>query len=156
MKFAEIEVMVPVSGVPARTFELVAPWNFGKEGRVLVTHRIDHYIEFEILIVGCSEAPGSVFLITHASDSSLGSDIGVQTKFTDALLEVGFDLRLLDEAGGPVRIGRIRKCIGVGPDVAGEAGVGFIVPGASWLFGFFKDGKAPKTLGEQLMACGDA
>ena len=95
--------------MPARSLEIIHPLGVGIERRVLVAHRIDHNIEFEVLTRSALQSPNAFALIVRLGDLGSRRDMRVQTKVCRAFLEIGLDLRLVDVARGPIWIRRVGK-----------------------------------------------
>ena len=65
-------------------------------------------------------------------------------------------LRLLHKTGSPVRVRCIGKRVGMGPDIAGQPGIGMQLPGAARGVQCIKDREFAETLFQQLTSRRDA
>jgi hypothetical protein len=78
--------------------------------------------------------------------------MGLEAEFTRHPIEVGGDLGLLDKGVRPPWIRPLRKRVGCGLHVTGQAWIGMLMPGPTDRIGFVEDREAIESFSNQLAA----
>ena len=144
----QFDAVIPAGAVKACPLEFVDTGHIRIAGRVLIAHRIDDHVIVEPLAGSGLQPPEAVVLVVRAGDAGVQGDVRIQAELGGAPLQIGLDLGLIDEAGGPLGIGPVGERVGMGPDIAGQAGVGVQVPGSADRVGGFEDGEVVKAVGQ--------
>ena len=144
----QFDIVIPAGAVKACPLEFVDTGHIRIAGRVLIAHRIDDHVIVEPLAGSGLQPPEAVVLVVRAGDAGVQGDVRIQAELGGAPLQIGLDLGLIDEAGAPLGIGPVGERVGMGPDIAGQAGVGVQVPGAADRVGGFEDGEGVKAVGQ--------
>src|SRR6056297_2174827 len=122
---------------------------------MLIAHAVDHGVELALRTRIGSELPALVGREFSAQDARIQAQVWIQSKARCTVGEVGLDFGIAHEAGAPLRVGCIRKGIGVGPYIAGEPRIGMLSPGAASCVEGIENGELAETLTPQFVSGGD-
>ena len=116
--------MVPACRVPTITLETVDAFHAGIEGRVLIAHCIDENVKNPERTRLRLQLPLARLLIFCPNNAGIELHMRIKTKLCGTFSEIRLYLGKAHKAGTPVGIRRIRKGVGVGPNVTGQPGIG--------------------------------